>query len=53
MPVVTPDYKAPRWVAGAHLQTIVPAKVSKRPKVDYRRERWNTPDGDFVDVFWA
>ncbi|MBO7172825.1 MAG: alpha/beta fold hydrolase [Burkholderiaceae bacterium] len=53
MPVLTSDYKAPRWVAGAHLQTIIPAKVSKRPHVDYRRERWETPDGDFVDVDWA
>lgn len=53
MPVVTPDYKAPRWLAGAHLQTIVPAKLCKRPKVNYRRERWDTPDGDFVDVDWV
>ena len=53
MPVITPDYKAPRWVAGAHLQTIVPAKLSKRPQVDYRRERWETPDDDFIDLDWA
>lgn len=53
MPVVTPDYKAPRWAAGAHMQTIVAAKFCKRPSVTYRRERWDTPDADFVDVDWV
>ena len=24
-----------------------------RPAVSYRRERWDTPDGDFVDLDWA
>ena len=24
-----------------------------RPAVTYRRERWDTPDGDFIDLDWA
>jgi predicted alpha/beta-fold hydrolase len=47
------DYRAPAWLVGGHLQTIWPALFSRRyhgPAPAYRRERWTTPDGDFVDV---
>ena len=43
-------YSAPNWLPGGHLQTIIPATLITRPKVEYRRERWDTPDGDFIDV---
>ncbi|MFT3799666.1 MAG: alpha/beta fold hydrolase [Burkholderiaceae bacterium] len=33
-----------------HSQTIWTALATPRPRVDYRRERWDTPDGDFIDV---
>lgn len=45
-------YRAPWWLPGGHLQTIVPVLV-RRPRVAWTRERWDTPDGDFVDVDWA
>ncbi|MBL0718636.1 alpha/beta fold hydrolase [Piscinibacter sp. Jin2] len=49
---------APRWLAGrgalgGHLQTIWPALGSRSylgPPPSYRRERWTTPDGDFIDL---
>jgi hypothetical protein len=44
-------YLAPRWLAGAHAQTIYPALV-RPPAVSFRRERVDTPDGDFVDFDW-
>ncbi len=47
------NYRSPRWLVGGNLQTIVPALVGRRydgPAPVYRRERWPTPDGDFVDV---
>jgi predicted alpha/beta-fold hydrolase len=52
------DYRAPRWLAGrgpvgGNLQTIWPALFARShrgPLPLYRRERWNTPDGDFIDV---
>lgn len=44
------QYAAPPWLPGGHLQTIYPAICIGRPKVDFRRERWHTPDGDFIDV---
>ncbi|MFI8619123.1 YheT family hydrolase [Acidovorax sp. NPDC077693] len=46
-------YIAPRWLPGGQLQTIWPALYSRRafgPKPQYRRERWDTSDGDFIDV---
>ncbi|MEA3124381.1 MAG: uncharacterized protein QOD67_1400 [Caballeronia sp.] len=45
-------YRAPRWLPTAHAQTIVPALFAQRPVVKYRRERWSTPDGDFIDLDW-
>ncbi|HEX7685876.1 MAG TPA: alpha/beta fold hydrolase [Trinickia sp.] len=45
-------YNPPRWLPTSHAQTIVPALFARRPAVDYRRERWDTPDGDFIDLDW-
>jgi len=47
-----PSYRAPFWLPNRHLQTIVPALWARKPPVHYRRERWDTPDGDFVDLDW-
>ena len=49
------DYRAPRWLPGGHAQTIWPVFFSRRfdgaaPR--FERQRWATPDGDFVDVDW-
>jgi predicted alpha/beta-fold hydrolase len=46
-------YRAPAWLRGAHAQTIWPALLAPRPGVAYRRERWEAPDGDFIDLDWA
>ncbi len=49
------DFRAPAWLPGGHLQTIWPALFSRRfdgVVPVYRRERWATPDHDFVDVDW-
>ncbi|HEY8607451.1 MAG TPA: alpha/beta fold hydrolase [Noviherbaspirillum sp.] len=43
-------YAAPSWLPGGHLQTIFPATLIRKPRLDFRRERWNSPDGDFIDV---
>lgn len=43
-------YSAPRWLPTSHAQTIVPALFGRKPAVQYRRERWDTPDGDFIDL---
>ncbi len=46
-------YRAPIWLPGGNLQTLYPALLAPRPRVNYRRERWDTPDGDFIDLDWA
>ena len=49
------NYVAPTWLPGGHLQTIWPALYARRamrPRPPYQRERWTTPDGDFIDVDW-
>ncbi len=43
-------YSAPFWLPSGHLQTIYPATCIAKPAVSFRRERWDAPDGDFVDV---
>jgi hypothetical protein len=46
-------YRAPWWVPGGHAQTVWSALVARpRRRVVLERERWDTPDGDFVDVDW-
>ncbi|MGA0570498.1 YheT family hydrolase [Variovorax sp. VNK109] len=47
------EYRAPSWLPGGNLQTIWPALYGRRytgaaPR--FTRERWHTPDGDFIDV---
>src|SRR5580698_529992 len=51
-PVVEWLYRGPRWLPTGHAQTIVPALFARLPAVAYRRERWTTPDGDFIDLDW-
>ena len=46
-------YRPPRWLPGGHLQTIWAAKLARAhagPRPAFERERWTTPDGDFIDV---
>ena len=47
------DYRAPWWLPGGHLQTIYPYFVLRRRPPPYRRQRWDTPDGDFIDLDWV
>lgn len=48
-----PDFRAPWWLPGGNAQTIWSALCAKAPapaEGAWRRERWTTPDGDFIDV---
>ena len=50
LPPRQPTYRPPWWLPGGHLQTIWPATVALGPLPVWRRERWQTPDGDFIDL---
>ncbi|MCB0626073.1 MAG: alpha/beta hydrolase, partial [Saprospiraceae bacterium] len=54
MPLLTTStYHAPRLLRPAHFNTVYPAMFRRLPEVRYLRERWETPDGDFLDLDWA
>jgi len=38
------------WLRNPHLQTLYATLLAPAPRPTLRRERWDTPDGDFVDV---
>ena len=49
------QYQAPWWLPGGHLQTIWAALYGQSlaaGPLEFERERWATPDGDFIDVDW-
>ena len=44
-------YQAPFFLFNGHLQTLWPVWLNlRKPVVAWPRERWDTPDGDFIDV---
>jgi predicted alpha/beta-fold hydrolase len=45
-------YRAPWWLPGGHVQTLY-GVFAPAPRIAWRRERWETPDGDFIDLDWA
>jgi predicted alpha/beta-fold hydrolase len=50
------DFRAPPWLPGGNLQTIWAARMARShqgPRPAFRRERWESPDGDFIDVDFA
>jgi uncharacterized protein len=38
------------WLAGPHLQTLAGKFLRPRVQLHISRERWTTPDGDFLDL---
>ena len=51
--VASAPYHAPWWLPGGHLQTIYARWLAQSYSVSYRRERWDTPDDDFIDLDWV
>ncbi len=54
MPLLTSSsYRPAVLLANGHLQTIAASTLRRVPGVEYRRERLELPDGDFVDLDWS
>ena len=51
-PSHTHEYNAPSWLPGGNLQTLFPYFFAPKSHLQYRRERWELPDGDFLDLDW-
>ena len=48
-----PAYRAPWWLPGGNVQTLWAALAARRhhgPAPQWARTRWDTPDGDFIDI---
>ncbi|HVZ39169.1 MAG TPA: alpha/beta fold hydrolase [Candidatus Kapabacteria bacterium] len=52
MPIQSSTYSPPCLLSGGHPQTIYPALFRSPAIPPYRRERIDTPDGDFLDLDW-
>ena len=48
--MAAPPFNPASWLPGAHAQTVYASLFAPTPQVEFRRERWESPDGDFVDV---
>ncbi len=46
------SYQPPWWYRGRHLQTIWGPLFRRLRRPPLCRERWPTPDGDFLDLDW-
>lgn len=51
--IASSSYRAPLGFASGHVQSIYPALFRRVPRVTGRRERIETPDGDFLDLDWS
>lgn len=48
-----PPFEPSRWAAGPHAQTLIARVLRSKDGPDFERERFTTPDGDFLDVDWG
>ncbi len=46
------SFKAAWWLNNCHLQTLYPTLFRPKTILNRTRERFNTPDGDFLDCDW-
>ena len=53
MPVIASSYQPPSPLRLGHLQTVLPTLARRVPAPNYQRTSLNTPDGDFLDLYWA
>jgi uncharacterized protein len=45
-----PLFRPARWLPGAHAQTVGARALRPHDAAGLRRERWDAPDGDFLDL---
>ncbi len=45
-----PRFRPARWLPGRHLQTVWSRWLRRGPRIAMRRETWDTPDGDVLEL---
>jgi len=50
MPIFPSDYRPKWWLRNGHTNTLYTYFYRKLSKPEYVRERWDTADGDFIDL---
>lgn len=51
MPIIEDsNFRSPFLLSNCHVQTMYAGLFRKPPAVEYTRERWTTPDDDFLDL---
>ena len=50
--IVTGTFQPHPLLRNPHLQTLAPALFRSVPRVPLTFERWERPDGDFIDLGW-
>jgi len=53
MPTIESGFRPPSLLWNGHVQTILPSLLPRRVALKFERERWDLPDGDFIDMDWA
>lgn len=51
--IVESEFQPAPWLKNPHLQTLWAGLIRRQPELNYRRERLELPDGDFVDIDWT
>ena len=46
-------FRPARWLPGPHLQTLWSRFLRRGPRVGFRRETWETPDADLLELDWV
>ena len=52
MPIVQSTYRPPVYLLNRHLQTVVPFFYVKPDNTLYKTEKFELPDGDFLELDW-
>lgn len=52
MPIIQSLFHPPILLANGHVQTILPELLRRRCRVDFKGERLELEDGDFLDLDW-
>ncbi|MCB1786630.1 MAG: hydrolase [Chromatiaceae bacterium] len=53
MPLIHSRFRPAWWLRSAHAQTLWPALLRRRPRLQVTWERLELDDGDFLDLAWS